>query len=146
MLLTLIVGLAVGWWLNDRESQRELLRLRAENIALKKDPYVVSRLIEAAQASDSKFEKLVLIEVAKRALWILEPQYETSGQSRTEYKELYHGIARVRRDVHRDRRLNEALIAIRQARADGDLTKATEIKTQLFMEYPDLTGDARLKE
>ena len=133
----------------------ELLRYSTLPVSLRNrrecrrvSPPSVRRLIEAAQASDSKFKKLELIEAAERALSILEPPSYVPrvGKVTTEYQDLYEGIFRVRRDLHRDRRLNEALIAIRQARADGDLTKATEIKTQLVMDYPDLTGDARLKE
>ena len=82
MLLTLIVGLAVGWWLNDREQHHELLRLRAENVAIKTaedvtkknaEYSVVTQLIEAAQASDSKVEKTELVKAAERALFIVDP-------------------------------------------------------------------------
>ncbi len=96
ILITILASVSLGWIMHarhthqlleffkaeykqergDRENYADLASQLEKELTQKEDKYyLVTRLIEAAQAYDSKVEETELIEAAERALLILEPSY-----------------------------------------------------------------------
>jgi len=113
-------------------------------------PEIASGLAQRAQQSESVEEKQRQADLAGAAMALVtDPNYlptslREAQQSRIESIEM--NLARVRREIDRDRAKNETLAQIQAATAEGKFQQVYQLRRELVDAYPGLRTDESLSQ